>query len=87
MAPTYRLAVLLALIGIYILCCGDLTVAPYVCLRLFIFYLCGAVSAFYIKGESIGALPPNSTRPVWIVVGVLLMGASPMWQLVLKGHL
>ena len=87
MTPTYRFAVLLALIGIYLVCCGDLTVAPYFFARLFMLYLCGAVSALYIKGEAIGALPPNSTRPVWIVVGVLLMGASLMWLLVVKGHL
>ena len=85
--PLYRVAVLLGLVAIYVLCCGDLTVAPRVFVRLFLVYLSGAVTALYYKGEQIGTLQPISMRPVFIVAGALLMAASLIWTLAIKGHL
>ena len=51
---------------------------------LFLMHLFGAVIALYL-GEETGKVPPIiSTRSVWIVVGVLFMGAGPMWMLGIK---
>ena len=73
--------------ALFVLSCGDLMVAPFVYTRLFAMYAFGAVMALYFKGDEIGILQPISTRPVFIIVGVLLMGASLVWTLAIKGHL
>jgi hypothetical protein len=87
MTPLYRVAVLLALVALFVLCCGDFTVAPFVYARLFTMYGFGAVMALFFKGDEIGTLQPISTRPVFIIVGILLMGASIVWTLAIKSHL
>ena len=84
MTPLYRFAVLRGLVAVYVLCCGELRVAPRPYAKLFLMHLFGAVIALYL-GEETGKVPPIiSTRSVWIVVGVLFMGAGPMWMLGIK---
>lgn len=87
MTTFHRIVILLVLIAVYFLCCGDFTVAPTIYLRLFTMYVVGAGMALFSKGDQIGTLQPISTRPVLIIVGLLLMGAGFVWTLAIKGHL
>jgi hypothetical protein len=86
MTPMYRFASLLGLVALYVVCCGDFTDAPRIYARLFLMCLFGAVTALYKQGDDLGTLHPISTRSVWIIVGVLLMGASILWTFVIRGH-
>ena len=84
MTPLCKVAVLLGLVVVYVLCCGEFSTAPRWYAELFVMYLFGAVMALYM-GEEIGKLPPIlSTRAVWIAAGVLLMGASLVWMFAIR---
>jgi hypothetical protein len=85
--PLYRILLFEVLVG------GDIlllwrgfTSAPTIYIRLFTIFVAGAVTALFVQGPVIGAMPPNSTRPLMVVLGVVLMGTSVVWTLAIRGH-
>jgi hypothetical protein len=88
MKPLYKILTFQALVAGYcLLLVGNFGSAPFVYGRLLGMFIFGAVLALFVEGPPIGALPPNSTRPGMVVLGVLLMGASLVWTLAIRRHI
>jgi uncharacterized membrane protein YbaN (DUF454 family) len=73
-------------LGYILLFLPELRSSPFVYGRLSVIFLAGAVMAFFAQGQQYGTLQPVSTRPIMVVVGVLLMGAGLVWGLTIRGH-
>ena len=86
MKPLYKAAILLALTASFLVFAPDFADLPTVYARLLTMFVTGAVMTIYVQGPSYGTLDPISTRPVWVLIGVMLMGASLLWMLVLRGN-
>lgn len=88
MKLAYRLLTLEALLAGYVLLFLDeILSAPLVYGRLVALFLMGTVLALFVQGPQFGTIHPVSTRPVAIALGVLIMGASLLWGLAIRGHL
>ena len=86
MKPLYKVWILLVLAASFLVFAPDFTDMPFVYARLLTMFLMGAVMTLFVQGPRYGTLDPISTRPVWMLLGVVLMGASLLWMLVLRGH-
>ena len=91
----YKILMLLALLtGYVLLVCyassvpfaRDFNSMPSVYARLFTMFLAGAVTALFVQGPQYGTIDPISSRPIWVILGVLLMGGSLLWTLAIRGH-
>src|SRR5438046_2051800 len=75
-----KVALFLALIGIFWACSGFVPAAEQSMWKLHsvieVAYIAGAVIALWFGGEPIGTLQPISLRPIYILCGVLLMVAA-----------
>ncbi len=61
--------------------------APSIYSRLFTLFIVGAVFAVFIEGPKYGTMQPISTRPIMIALGILVMGGSVLWAMMIRGHL
>ena len=87
MKLAYRLVAFQALIAGYaLLFFRQITLEPFVYGRLLALFLGGAVMAVLMQGESYGTIHPVSTRPIWLVLGIVVMGAILLWSFALRGH-
>jgi hypothetical protein len=82
----YKVAILFALAASFLVFAPDFVETPFVYARLFTMFLMGAVMTLFVEGPRYGTLAPISTRAVWVLLGVVIMGASMLWMLVLRGH-
>jgi hypothetical protein len=88
MMPIYKLLLLEALIGGYVLLfLGPIVAAPLLYGRLLALYVAGTAVALFVQGPQYGTIDPISTRPLMVGLGVLLMGACLLWSFVLRSHI
>ena len=83
MRTTLRVLLFLALVVAWLEAtelCGMAPWSGVPAFRLHAMFACGAWLAVFYEGDSFGAMPPVSTRPLWIVLGCVLMGASTLWM-------
>ena len=86
MKPLYKVVTLLGLLAGFLCFAQDFSEAPLLYGRLLLIFVAGAVVALFVDGPSIGSIDPVSTRPVMVVLGVLLMAAGVVWMLAIKNH-
>ena len=87
MKIVYKIVALEVLFGGYVfLFLKEIMEEPFLWGRLVVFFLLGAVMALFMQGPQYGNIHPVSDRPVCIALGTLIMGASLLWGLVIKGH-
>ena len=73
----FRALALEALVGGYVLIFFKRIVAePFAFARLLPLFVAGAVIALFVQGPQYGTIDPISTRPLMVVLGITLMGAS-----------
>jgi hypothetical protein len=83
----YRLFVLEALaVGYALLFLHEIVTAPFLYGRLLAMFIGGTAMALFMQGPQYGTIDPISTRPVWVGLGVIIMGASLLWAFVIRGH-
>jgi hypothetical protein len=83
----YRLLLLEALaVGYVVLFLHEITSAPFLYGRLLAMFVGGTAMALFMQGPQYGTIDPISTRPVWVGLGVVVMGASLLWTFALRGH-
>jgi hypothetical protein len=81
MKPMQRIGLFVALLAAWLAGSQSCGMAPWSgFLRLHAMFLGGAWLALFYEGDSFGAWPPVSTRPLWIVLGCVLMAASTIWM-------
>ena len=83
----YRLLVLAALtVGYVVLFLHEIITAPFLYGRLLAMFIGGTIMALFMQGPQYGTIDPISTRPVWIGLGVIIIGASLLWAFAIRGH-
>ena len=82
-----KIVLFLALLTVYVACLGESMLLGRMSMRLAVMYIVGAYCAIFAEGTTLGTMQPISTRPVMIIVGVMMMGASLMWLLALRDAL
>jgi hypothetical protein len=88
MSLRYKILALQMLVAAYVLLfLRQFVSAPLIYGRLLAFFLAGAVAVLFVQGPRYGTIDPISTRPVMIVLGILLMGASLVWGFAIRGHI
>ena len=88
MKLAYKLVAAETLIAGYVLLfLRHILAAPFVYGRLLLLFIGGTVMAVFVQGQPFGTIHPVSTRAIWLVLGLLLMGAALLWSFALKGHL
>ena len=82
----YRLFALEALvIGYVLLFLHEIIRSPFLFGRLLVVFIGGTVMALFMQGPQYGTIDPISTRPVWIGLGGIIMGASLIWAFAIRG--
>ncbi len=88
MKPLYKIVAFQVVVLAYVLLIlRSVSSAPFVYARLFVIFLAGAIVAFFVQGPQYGTLQPISTRPIMILLGVVVMGAGLLWTISLRGDL
>jgi hypothetical protein len=87
MSLARKIILFLGLLTCFFVCLGQYELPSRVYTRLAGIFVAGAVCTVFVEGTTIGTLQPISTRPVMIALGVLLMAASIVWLLALRGVL
>ena len=85
MSLARKVVLFLGLLACFLACTGQFQLPFRVYARLATIFIAGAICTVFVDGTTIGTLQPMFTRPVMIVIGVLLMGASVVWLLALRG--
>jgi hypothetical protein len=84
----YRILALEALaVGYVLLFLKEIISAPLLYGRLVAMFVGGTAMALFMQGPQYGTIHPISTRPVWIGLGVIIMGASLLWAFAIKGYI
>ena len=87
MKPAYRLVTVeVLIIGYVLIFLREIISEPFLYGRLVALFLGGTIMAFFMQGPQYGNIDPISTCPVWVGLGVLIMGAGLLWGFALKGH-
>ena len=79
-----RVVVFVALLSLYVV---QFRFHPAGLDRPFLLFIIGDVLAVFIRGPIYGRLQPISTRPIMIILGVLLMAAPVVWLLTASASL
>jgi len=80
------LALELLIAGYFFLFFDGITSEPFGYGRLLGVFVGGTVMAIFMQGPRYGTIDPISTRPIWVALGVVIMGTSVVWGFALKGH-
>ena len=83
----YRALALEALVGGYVLVFfREIISEPFLYGRLLALFVWGTIMTLFVQGPQYGTIDPISTRPLIVVLGVLIMGASLVWAFAIRGH-
>ena len=83
----YRALALEALVGGYVLLFfREIISEPFLYGRLLALFVVGTITALFVQGPQYGTIDPISTRPLMVVLGVIIMGASLVWTFAIRGH-
>ena len=87
MKLAYKLLILEVLVAGYVLVfLRQIMSAPFLYGRLAVMFVVGTAMALFMQGPQYGTIDPISTRPLWVALGLIIMGASLLWAFVIRGH-